>query len=120
MHKKARAESARFVFRMCISCEGDGWNVYADFLAERANSMQEFVPIHFRHADIANEKVRSFRFNYHERFRTRCSRQYFRLAVFQDALDQIAGVRFVVDDKYFYPGKIHRLERGTSRGRRAG
>src|SRR5262245_14693764 len=64
--------------------------------------------------------MRSFGFDYPERFRSRCSRQYFRFALFQNALDQIARVRFVVDDEYFYPGKIHLLERETSRRRRAG
>jgi hypothetical protein len=41
----------------------------------------------------------------------------FRFALFHDASDQIAGVRLVVNDEYFYPGKIHGLERETSRRR---
>ena len=110
MDQKARVQCACAVFGAGISRQCDRRQSSASRNAQRANPPEQLVAVNLRHADVAEENVRSFLFDERQRLARRARSEHFRIAIGEHALHQIACIVFIVHDQHFDAGQIQGLE----------
>ena len=97
MNDKSRMQRLRAVFRSRKRGKRDRRDVPSSGRSERTDALQKLEAVDLRHADIADQHVRSLALQSCQRFVGRAGREHRGPAIVEDALDEIAAIRFVVD-----------------------